>query len=143
MTTVRGNRRYARGWFRLLRCAVPVLDPSEDPHDQVIVNGVGLDTGIVELVEELWWSGYETLSSCQGDSALYRLTGGHPDTMAYVCLPNRPQALALVDRLQRHAKFTHHGQVRYSSRDGAHFVSFDPGLSVEAGVKSTDREVGR
>ena len=82
----RGSRRYARWWFGLLNWSAPVLDPGEDPHGSVDLDGIPVDVGIAKLVEGLWDQGYETWGSCQGDPVLYRMSRCDFETMAYLTL---------------------------------------------------------
>ena len=131
----RGSRRYARWWFGLLNWSAPVLDPGEDPHGSVDLDGIPVDVGIAKLVEGLWDQGYETWGSCQGDPVLYRMSRCDFETMAYLTLATEHEALQLLHWIQAHPQVSEHRQTILSSNASAespsgrfYFVSMDPTL---------------
>lgn len=46
------------------------MDPSEDPHPMVEVDGIPIDEELVAIIRFLWANGLETVNSCQGDLQL-------------------------------------------------------------------------
>lgn len=74
VSQLRGRRQYQYFWWRLLGWAAPIPDPSEEPHQQTVVNGIEIDTEIVPLIRQVWALGIVTYSSCQSDRRLFKLT---------------------------------------------------------------------
>lgn len=74
-----GKKSYHRLWWRLLGWSYPTMDPStmdpsEDPHSTVQLEGIAIDSELEAIISYLWAQGRTTADSCQGDSTLERLS---------------------------------------------------------------------
>ena len=130
---MRGAKSYARAWFRLTNWCAPALDPCEDPHPYVIVDGIALDTHIAPVVQRLWSAGIETVSSCQGDVDLFEASRCDWRTAAHLGVSTETDALRVLHWLYQHNIDHHQGQVSLSSNKNSdrleqryYFLSFDP-----------------